>query len=136
MQSIRSPSQMHPTPHSPVQTLSLTSMHGSVIAYVMGGSISSATRPQRRARLRAAGIFRWLGGLLAADVRHLHPPRHLVLADGLQRAQLGVAVGAPGPDRGDLPVQRLGAGAASQRTAPVVAGTGEHAGRESSRMLV
>src|SRR5713226_7530206 len=112
---------MRSTGHSWMQALSLTSMRGSAITYVMGGPISSATRPQRRARLRAAGIFRWLGGLLAADVRHLHPPRHLVLADGLQRAQLGGAVGAPGPDRGDLP---------AQRTAQVVPGPGEQAGVE------
>src|SRR5258707_8511523 len=69
------------------------------------------------------------GLLLAADARHLHLPRHLHAA-GLARAQLGVAVGPPGPDGGDLLAQRLVAGACAQRAAQVVPCPGEQAGIE------
>src|SRR5258708_37670245 len=95
----------------------------------MGGSTRSGAC-LRGGRARARRVVRWLGGLLAADVRHLHLSVRRLRAAGLARALLGVAVGASGPDGGDLLAERRGAGAAAQRTAQVVPGTGEQAGVE------
>src|SRR6516165_2089492 len=81
-------------------------------------------------RLRAAGLVRWLGVLLlAAEVRHFRLPAWLGAA-GLAGAPLGVAVGAPGPDGGDVLAQRLVAGPRAQQAAQVMPGTGEQAGVE------
>src|SRR6266516_43312 len=80
--------------------------------------------------LARAGLVRWLGGLLAADVRHLHLRLHPLDAAGLAGALLGVAVGPLGPDRGQDLAQRLVARAGAQRAAQVVPGGGEQAGVE------
>src|SRR6266566_2207272 len=120
---------MLPPGHSPAQALSLTPVHGPAITSVMGGPTSLRDLPVRPADLRKAGLVRWLGGLLAADARHLHLRRHL-LAAGLAGALLGVTVGPPRPDGADLLAQRLVAGACAQRAAQVVPGAGEQAGVE------
>src|SRR5215469_3899463 len=110
---------MQSTGHSSTQPLSLTSMHGSAITYVIRGATSSSDLP---------GLVCWLGGLLAAAARHLHFRRHLPDAAGLAGALLGVAAGPPGPDGADLLAQRLVGRARAQRAAQVVPGGGEQAG--------
>src|SRR5260370_41055577 len=82
-----------------------------------------------RAGRARAGLVCWLGGLLAADARHLRRRLHLV-ATGMAGALLGVTVGPPGPDGGHLLAQRLVAGACAQQAAQVVPGGGEQAGVE------
>src|SRR6266700_4290024 len=121
---------MQPAGHSPTQALSLTPMHGSVITYVMGAPTSLGDLPSAPGGLARAGLARWLGGLLATDVRHLHLRLHPLGAAGLAGAPLGVAVGPPRPDGADLLTQRLVAGACAQRAAQVVPGGGEQAGVE------
>src|SRR5258707_13502010 len=95
----------------------------------MGGSTSSAAC-LRGGRACARRVVRWLGGLLAADARHLHLRLHLLRAAGLAGALLGVTVGPARPDGADLLAQRLVTGACAQRAAQVVAGPGEQAGVE------
>jgi hypothetical protein len=46
--------------------LSLTSMHGSAITYVMGAPPPSVSCLRRAGRARA-GLVCWLGGVLSAD---------------------------------------------------------------------
>src|SRR5258707_11850930 len=120
---------MQSTGHSSPQPLSLTSMHGSAITYVMGAPPPSVSC-LRRAGPCAGGPGCWLGGLLAADARHLHLRPHRLRAGSLAGAQLGVAVGPPGPDGADQLMQRLVTGACAQRAAQVVPGPGEQAGEQ------
>jgi hypothetical protein len=75
-------------------------MHGSAITYVMGGSTSLGGLPVRPGGACAGGPGCWLGGLLAADARHLHL-RSRLRAVGLAGALLGVTVGPPRPDGAD-----------------------------------
>src|SRR5436309_1116069 len=103
---------------------------GSATTHVMGGSTSPWLPARCACRLGAAGPVRSLGVLLlAADVRHFRLPAHLVAA-GLAGAPLGVAVGAAGPDAGDVLAQRLVAGPCAQQAAQVMPGAGEQAGVE------
>src|SRR5436305_1866606 len=90
----------------------------------------SAAAPVREAWGGFGGWVRWRGVLLlAADVGHFRLPAHLVAA-GLAGAPLGVAVGPPSPDGGDVLAQRLVAGPCAQQAAQVMPGTGEQAGVE------
>src|SRR5439155_816723 len=82
-----------------------------------GGSTSSATSATPGT---SGGLSGDRGGWLAADARHLHLPRHVLLAAGLAGAQLGVAVGPLRPDGGDLLAQRLVTVSAAQRAAQVM----------------
>src|SRR5258708_10261874 len=117
---------MQSTGHSSTQPLSLTSMHGSAITYVMGAPPPSVSC-LRRAGPCAGGPGCWLGGLLAADARHLHLRLHLLRAAGLAGALLGVTVGPARPDGADLLAQRLVTGACAQRAAQVLPGPGAQA---------
>src|SRR5260370_23978817 len=109
---------MQSTGHSSMQALSLTSMHGSAITYVTDGSTSPGDPRDADHARRAFSDDR--GGLLAADVRHLHLRFHPLLAAGLAGALLGVTVCPPGPAGADLLAQRLVTVSASQRAPPGV----------------
>jgi hypothetical protein len=104
-----------PAGRSSTQSLPSASVRGPATTHVMGGSTSPWLPARCACRLGAAGPVRWLGVLLlAADVGHFRLPAHLVAA-GLAGAPLGVAVGAPGPDAGDVLAQRLVAGTCAQQ---------------------
>src|SRR5260370_7516342 len=97
---------MQSTGHSSTQPLSLTSMHGSAITYVMGAPPPSVSC-LRRAGPCAGGPGCWLGGLLAADARHLHLRPHRLRAGSLAGAQLRLASAPPGPVGPSPPTPRL-----------------------------
>src|SRR5579859_6485063 len=118
---------MQPAGHSSTRDLSLTSTHGSAITQVMGGVSSLVTCLHAAPRGRPGPR---MGGVLAADVRHLHLRPYFACAAGLAGAQLGVAVGPQGPDGAELLTHVVVGGACAQRAAQVVACPGEQAGVE------
>src|SRR5579859_2265702 len=104
-------------------------MHGPAIIYVTGAGLQGDL-PVRLAGWPRAGLVCRLGGLLAADVRHLHLRLCLLRAAAPVGALLGVTVGTPRPDGADLLAQRLVTAACAQRAAQVVPGAAEQAGVE------